>query len=230
MPLSAFASTRWISGPMQSIRYNGYPTMRIAGDAAPGLVGFGGFTLGGMSLALPMAALREVLPCAGLTPLPCPAPAVPGGVDLRGTTVAALVDRFRSPLATPIPLTLADGRSFHVLARFNWPVWTSLAEAMGNNPGHAAPAVARPGPTPRRPRSVPRPRRRWLRCRRPAASRRGAEVDQVLAPEVSRVRLNRGHRFHLPPRNADSSAVARATRCSASPCALRCMPWPRRQR
>lgn len=61
-----------------------------AGDAAPGLVGFGGFTLGGMSLALPMAALREVLPCAGLTPLPCPAPSVPGGVDLRGTTVAAL--------------------------------------------------------------------------------------------------------------------------------------------
>ena len=37
VPLSAFASTRWISGPMQSIRYNGYPTMRISGDAAPGV-------------------------------------------------------------------------------------------------------------------------------------------------------------------------------------------------
>ncbi len=37
VPLSAFASTRWISGPMQLIRYNGYPTMRIAGDAAPGV-------------------------------------------------------------------------------------------------------------------------------------------------------------------------------------------------
>ena len=37
VPLSAFASTRWITGPMQSIRYNGYPTMRIAGDAAPGV-------------------------------------------------------------------------------------------------------------------------------------------------------------------------------------------------
>ena len=37
VPLSAFASTRWITGPMQSIRYNGYPTMRIAGDAAPGI-------------------------------------------------------------------------------------------------------------------------------------------------------------------------------------------------
>ncbi|MBS0447674.1 MAG: efflux RND transporter permease subunit [Proteobacteria bacterium] len=36
VPLSAMATTRWIYGPMQTIRYNGYPTMRIAGDAAPG--------------------------------------------------------------------------------------------------------------------------------------------------------------------------------------------------
>ena len=36
VPLSAFSSTRWVTGPMQNIRYNGYPTMRIAGDAAPG--------------------------------------------------------------------------------------------------------------------------------------------------------------------------------------------------
>ena len=37
VPLSAFASTRWVTGPMQTVRYNGYPAMRIAGDAAPGL-------------------------------------------------------------------------------------------------------------------------------------------------------------------------------------------------
>ncbi|MDH5538797.1 MAG: efflux RND transporter permease subunit, partial [Rhizobacter sp.] len=36
VPLSAMATTRWITGPMQTIRYNGYPTMRLAGDAAPG--------------------------------------------------------------------------------------------------------------------------------------------------------------------------------------------------
>ena len=36
VPLSAFASTKWISGPMQTVRYNGYPTMRISGSAAPG--------------------------------------------------------------------------------------------------------------------------------------------------------------------------------------------------
>jgi len=36
VPLGAFARTRWVSGAMQAIRYNGYPAMRIAGDAAPG--------------------------------------------------------------------------------------------------------------------------------------------------------------------------------------------------
>jgi multidrug efflux pump len=36
VPLSAFASTRWISGQMQATRYNGYPAMRLAGDAAHG--------------------------------------------------------------------------------------------------------------------------------------------------------------------------------------------------
>ncbi|AOF86998.1 RND transporter, hydrophobe/amphiphile efflux-1 family protein [Hydrogenophaga sp. RAC07] len=36
VPLSAFASTKWITGPMQTVRYNGYPSMRISGSAAPG--------------------------------------------------------------------------------------------------------------------------------------------------------------------------------------------------
>ncbi len=36
VPLSSFASTRWITGQMQAVRYNGYPAMRLAGDAAPG--------------------------------------------------------------------------------------------------------------------------------------------------------------------------------------------------
>ena len=49
---------------------------------------------------------------------------------LFGTTVNALVDRFRSPLATPMPVHLNGGRQFHIHARFNWPVWTSLAEAV----------------------------------------------------------------------------------------------------
>ena len=36
VPLSAFATTRWVNGPMQTVRYNGYPSMRISGSAAPG--------------------------------------------------------------------------------------------------------------------------------------------------------------------------------------------------
>ena len=36
VPLSSFAKTRWTTGPVQTIRYNGYPAMRIAGDAAQG--------------------------------------------------------------------------------------------------------------------------------------------------------------------------------------------------
>jgi multidrug efflux pump len=36
VPLSSFASTRWITGAMQTVRYNGYPAVRIAGGAAPG--------------------------------------------------------------------------------------------------------------------------------------------------------------------------------------------------
>ncbi|UUX97084.1 efflux RND transporter permease subunit [Aquabacterium sp. J223] len=37
VPVASFATTRWITGAMQTVRYNGYPTMRIAGDAAPGV-------------------------------------------------------------------------------------------------------------------------------------------------------------------------------------------------
>ena len=36
VPLSAFATTSWVTGAMQTIRYNGYPAMRISGDAARG--------------------------------------------------------------------------------------------------------------------------------------------------------------------------------------------------
>ncbi|MDB5856955.1 MAG: Hydrophobe/amphiphile efflux [Ramlibacter sp.] len=36
LPLSAFVTCHWVNGPMQTIRYNGYPAMRISGGAAPG--------------------------------------------------------------------------------------------------------------------------------------------------------------------------------------------------
>jgi transcriptional regulator of acetoin/glycerol metabolism len=48
--------------------------------------------------------------------------------SLFGTTVTALVDRFRSPLALPQPVEMQGGRHFHVHARFNWPVWHGMAD------------------------------------------------------------------------------------------------------
>jgi multidrug efflux pump len=36
VPFSAFVSSQWLTGPVQLIRYNGYPAMKISGGAAPG--------------------------------------------------------------------------------------------------------------------------------------------------------------------------------------------------
>jgi multidrug efflux pump len=36
VPFSSFASSHWITGPVQLVRYNGYPAVKISGDAAPG--------------------------------------------------------------------------------------------------------------------------------------------------------------------------------------------------
>jgi multidrug efflux pump len=36
VPMSAFATTRWANGAMQTVRYNGYPAIRISGSAAAG--------------------------------------------------------------------------------------------------------------------------------------------------------------------------------------------------
>ena len=47
-------------------------------------------------------------------------------VSLFGTTVAAVIDHFRSPIAVPMQLTLSNGHKVHMQARFNWPSWYSL--------------------------------------------------------------------------------------------------------
>jgi multidrug efflux pump len=36
VPFPAFATSKWVNGPVQLIRFNGYPAMKIQGDAAPG--------------------------------------------------------------------------------------------------------------------------------------------------------------------------------------------------
>jgi len=60
--------------------------MSAAGE--PRLCGV--FFLASMQLALPLDALREVLPCTGLVALPCAAPSVIGGIDLREVLVPVL--------------------------------------------------------------------------------------------------------------------------------------------
>jgi multidrug efflux pump len=37
VPLSAFATTQWVKGAQQTVRYNGYPAMRISGAPASGM-------------------------------------------------------------------------------------------------------------------------------------------------------------------------------------------------
>ena len=54
VPLSAFASTRWLMGAAQTVRYNGYPAMRISGAPAAG------YSTG--------AAIAEMERLAGLLP------------------------------------------------------------------------------------------------------------------------------------------------------------------
>jgi multidrug efflux pump len=36
VPFSAFMTSKWVVGPVQLFRYNGYPAMKVSGDAAPG--------------------------------------------------------------------------------------------------------------------------------------------------------------------------------------------------
>jgi transcriptional regulator of acetoin/glycerol metabolism len=61
--------------------------------------------------------------------------------SLFGASVGVLVDRFRSPLATPLAVQHST-RTFFLHARFDWPVWTSLAEAVAAQVPSTA--IARP--------------------------------------------------------------------------------------
>ncbi len=93
-------------------------------------VGFVGTLMEGILAVSPdgrvVGANRGALEQLGLS---SPALRMQSLVSLFGTSVGALVDHFRSPLATPLSVRTADGRSFHVHARFNWPVWSQVTEA-----------------------------------------------------------------------------------------------------
>jgi transcriptional regulator of acetoin/glycerol metabolism len=83
--------------------------------------------------------------------------------SLFGTGCAPLVDHFRSPLATPLPLRTAQGECFQVHARVNWPVWSALAlspthAASTTPPAAEATQAPHPGVVHRPPGSDPGPR------------------------------------------------------------------------
>ncbi|HEY0857508.1 MAG TPA: GAF domain-containing protein, partial [Albitalea sp.] len=54
--------------------------------------------------------------------------------SLFGTTASAVFDHFRSPLPVPMCLSLANGRQFHVNARFSAPGRTVMAGLGGDEP------------------------------------------------------------------------------------------------
>ncbi len=67
--------------------------------------------------------------------------------ELFGTSVGVLVDRFRSPLATPLAVRGRAGRLFHLQARFSWPSGMRAPESASLAPLHAVlpPPAAGPG-------------------------------------------------------------------------------------
>jgi purine-binding chemotaxis protein CheW len=96
--------------------------------------GYGGFSLAGMQLALPMAALREVVPMARLISLPCPAAYVVGGIDLRGVVVPVvdlrrLLGRDAQPAPYPCVIVMVfEGKILGLLAEGVTGVFSSAAE------------------------------------------------------------------------------------------------------
>jgi transcriptional regulator with PAS, ATPase and Fis domain len=71
---------------------------------------------------------------------------------LLGTSVAVMVDHFRSPIAMPMALALPSGLRIHVRARFNWPTWQALGsvecDVVPDEPaGTAVAPVVRPAPS-----------------------------------------------------------------------------------
>ncbi|SMC28044.1 purine-binding chemotaxis protein CheW [Andreprevotia lacus DSM 23236] len=104
-------------------------------DAAPGAGCYGVFSLAGMQLALPLDALREVVPRQALINLPCGNPAVIGGIDLRGLLVPMLDLRRQlqmdstTPAQTVVIMT-HEGRLLGLLAESVTGVFSCAADEL----------------------------------------------------------------------------------------------------
>lgn len=117
----------------------------MSGDTAAANA-YGGFALGAMQLALPMAALREVRALDALVPLPCPAPAVVGGMALCGVVLPVLDLRrlVGQPADEPsavVVIVAHQGRVLGLLASAVTGVFTS--DAKGLNAAEVDDAVGR---------------------------------------------------------------------------------------
>jgi len=118
--------------------------------------------------------------------------------SLLGTPLAAIIDHFRSTMATTMPMTLPDGRVVHVQARFNWPAWHALGSAgRGDEPdepgelpvaatGRGDAAVAPPAPVPRaQASSSPLSGLRYLQTGDPTMETVIGKVRRVLNRDIS---------------------------------------------
>ncbi len=91
-------------------------------DLAEAWTSFGGFSLGGLRLALPMSAIREVVDGKLLAELPCRARCVVGGIDVRGTLIPvvdldiALERAARSEPSRCVVIIAHDGKLLGLLA------------------------------------------------------------------------------------------------------------------
>lgn len=93
------------------------------GAATAGLVrNYGGFRLGDLHLALPMNALREIVPCDTLVPMRGTAACIAGGIE-RGKSLIPVVDlrsalgqSLDGPPATRVLLLMHDGVPLGLLA------------------------------------------------------------------------------------------------------------------
>jgi purine-binding chemotaxis protein CheW len=85
-------------------------------------IGYGGFRIGGMHLALPLSSLREVVPCKDLVPLPCDVACVSGGQQIRSTVVPVVdlrvvLDRPVTAIEDPCVIVMIhDGHVLGLLA------------------------------------------------------------------------------------------------------------------
>jgi sigma-54 dependent transcriptional regulator, acetoin dehydrogenase operon transcriptional activator AcoR len=103
--------------------------------------------------------------------------------SLLGTSVGALADHFRSPLATPLSARTADNRQWHVMARFNWPAWHG---------GDAAPASAAASASSALASSAPAARRHAADAMTPSAAGRAANSGSNAAPAAGLSALTTG--------------------------------------